>query len=120
MIHTIANDSSEHIVDVIIDDSKFHFSEDIKLKTLAPKFGYNSSYLGKIFAKKMGIGFNDYLHKTRTDRAKELLLDQRYKVYEVSRMIGYKNVDYFHLKFKHFCGCTPNEFRIENHMEPDV
>ncbi len=119
MIGAISNASSENIVDDIMDYIKYHYDEDIKLKTLAPKFGYNSSYLGKIFAKKMGIGFNDYLHKTRTDNAKNLLLDQRYKVYEVSQMVGYKNVDYFHLKFKHFCGCTPNEFRIQNHIDVD-
>jgi two-component system, response regulator YesN len=119
MIMTISNMSSEHIVDDILDYIRFHYDEDIKLKTLAPKFGYNSSYLGKIFAKKIGLGFNDYLHKTRTDKARELLLDQRYKVYEVSQMIGYKNVDYFHLKFKHFCGCTPNEYRIAHHIEPE-
>ena len=67
----------------------------------------------------MGIGFNDYLHKTRTDVAKELLLDEKYKVYEISQMIGYKNVDYFHLKFKQFCEATPNEYRIDNHIQND-
>ncbi len=118
MIQQISDFNSDGIVDEIVEYIKYHYTEDIKLKTLAPKFGYNSSYLGKIFSKKHGISFNDYLHQVRTEKAKKLLLDKKYKVYEVSDMIGYKNVDYFHLKFKQFIGCTPNEYRIENNIEP--
>jgi len=116
MVNTISSVGSDNIVDEIIDYIKYHYEEDIKLKTLAPKFGYNSSYLGKIFTRKIGTGFNDYLHKTRTDVAKHLLLNKKYKVYEVSQIVGYKNVDYFHLKFKQFCSCTPNEYRIEHNV----
>lgn len=119
MIGAISNFSSEHIVDDIIDYIKHHYSEDIKLKILAPKFGYNGSYLGKIFNKNVGMSFNDYLHSIRTEKAKGLLLDERYKVYEVSQKVGYKNVDYFHLKFKNYNGCTPNEFRSKRNIHVD-
>lgn len=119
MINTISNFSSDSILDEIIEYINYHYKEDIKLKTLAPKFGYNSSYLGKIFSKKMKISFNDYLHSTRTEKGKELLLNKEYKVYEVSRMVGYKNVDYFHLKFKQYMDCTPNEFRQAHSIYED-
>ena len=119
LIQIIGGYSSETIVDEILEFMKYHYSEDIKLKTIAPKFGYNSSYLGKIFSKKLEIGFNDYLHKIRTEKAKQLLLNKKYKVYEISSLVGYKNVDYFHLKFKQFEGCTPNEYRAENNIDVD-
>lgn len=117
LIQIIGGFSNENIVDEIVEFIKYHYDEDIKLKNLAPKFGYNSSYLGKIFSKKAGIGFNDYLHKIRTEKAKVLLLDDRYKVYEISSLVGYKNVDYFHLKFKQFESCTPNEYRSYHHID---
>lgn len=119
LIKLIGNSNSDSIVDEIIDYITYNYSKDIKLKTLAPKFGYNSSYLGKIFHKKVGMSFNDYLHKIRTDNAKTLLLDANYKVYEISTLVGYKNVDYFHLKFRFHVGCTPNEYRIQYNIDVD-
>lgn len=119
LIKLIGNSNSDSIVDEIIDYITYNYSKDIKLKTLAPKFGYNSSYLGKIFHKKVEMSFNDYLHKTRTEKAKSLLLDANYKVYEISSLVGYKNVDYFHLKFRLHVGCTPNEYRIQYNVFVD-
>jgi two-component system response regulator YesN len=109
--------SSEGILDGIIEYIKHNYHEDIKLKILAPKFGYNSSYLGKIFAKKMEISFNDYLHKVRIDEAKRLLLQSTYKIYEIATLLGYKNVDYFHLRFKQFEQTTPNDYRSSHHID---
>jgi two-component system response regulator YesN len=111
MIECITTNQSENIIDEITEYIERHYAQDIKLKSLAPKFGYNSSYLGKIFSKQSGKSFNDYLHYIRTQKAKELLEKNEYKVYEVAEIVGYKNVDYFHLKFKSFVGVTPNEYR---------
>jgi len=120
LIQIIGGFTNESIVDEIVEYIKYHYDEDIKLKNLAPKFGYNSSYLGKIFSKKIGVGFNDYLHKIRTEKARTLLLDQKYKIYEISSLVGYKNVDYFHLKFKQYEECTPNEYRLKHHVGIDA
>lgn len=109
--------SSDGILDGIIDYIHHNYSDDIKLKKLAPKFGYNSSYLGKIFAKKMGTSFNDYLHQVRIEEAKKMLLNSTYRIYEIATLLGYKNVDYFHLRFKQFENTTPNEYRISHHIQ---
>lgn len=111
MIAAISLFDSDSIVDEVVSYISHNYHKNIKLKTLAPKFGYNSSYLGKVFSKKMGISFNDYLHQIRIDKAKDLIQDDKYKVYEISEMVGYKNVDYFHQKFRQNTGCTPIEFR---------
>lgn len=109
--------SSDGVLDGIIEYIAHNYQDDIKLKKLAPKFGYNSSYLGKIFAKKMDISFNDFLHKVRIEEAKKLLLNSTYRIYEIATLLGYKNVDYFHLRFKQFENTTPNEYRLSHHIE---
>ena len=43
--------------------------------------------------------------------AKRLLQDNNYKIYEISKMIGYQDVKYFNRLFKKECGLTPDEFR---------
>ncbi|CAM3669817.1 response regulator transcription factor [Cohnella lubricantis] len=87
-----------------------NYAENLKLESLADVFGYNSSYLGKLFKSKMGESFNTYLDKVRIDRAKELL-EQGMKVYQVAERVGYSNVDYFHGKFRKYVGVAPSAYR---------
>ena len=78
---------------------------------MAPLFGYNSSYLGKLFAQKTGVSFNTYLDTLRVRRATKLLDETNLKVYEIASQVGYKNVDYFHQKFKKQMNMSPAEYR---------
>ncbi|MDD6812724.1 MAG: response regulator [Lachnospiraceae bacterium] len=106
--------------DTILDDVLFYidhnFKSNIKLETIAPLFGYNSAYLGKIFNKTVGESFNSYVDHRRIEHSKQLLLENKLKVYEIAEQVGYKNVDYFHKKFKKYVGESPAEFRKQ--MEP--
>ena len=38
-------------------------------------------------------------------------MDNKLKVYEIAERVGYKNVDYFHKKFKKYVGVSPAEYR---------
>lgn len=101
--------------DTILDDVLFYidhnFKNNIKLETIAPLFGYNSAYLGKIFNKTVGESFNTYLDHKRIEYSKQLLMENKLKVYEIAEQAGYRNVDYFHKKFKKYVGVSPAEFR---------
>ncbi|NRF95305.1 response regulator transcription factor [Paenibacillus frigoriresistens] len=100
------NDSFQPILDFI----SAHYREDIKLEFLAQLFNYNSSYLGKLFKSQTGLSFNAYLDDIRMQEAKRLLINGS-KVYEVAEIVGYANVDYFHLKFKKSVGVSPSSYR---------
>lgn len=117
IIRTIGNPSSEGVMDDIIHYIEHNYMDNIKLETIAPLFGYNSSYLGKIFNKKAGEGFNVFVDKVRIRHSKEFLLNSNLKVYEISEQVGYKNVDYFHTKFKKYVNMSPAEFRKKNKKE---
>lgn len=114
IMNAIGNSSSDSIIDDIVYYINHNFSDNIKLDTIAPLFGYNSSYLGKIFNKKMRESFNSYIDQVRIRHSKELLLERNLKVYETAERVGYKNVDYFHKKFKKYVGESPAEFRKNN------
>lgn len=101
--------------DTVLADVLFYidhnFQRNIKLETIAPLFGYNSAYLGKIFTKSVGESFNTYVDHRRIEHSKKLLLENHLKVYEIAEQTGYRNVDYFHKKFKKYVGMSPAEFR---------
>jgi two-component system response regulator YesN len=111
IMNATGNSSRDSIIDDIIYYIDHNYQNNIKLESIAPLFGYNSAYLGKIFSKTVGINFNSYVDYIRINHSKELLLQNKLKVYEISEVIGYKNVDYFHKKFKKYVGVSPAEFR---------
>ena len=110
----IGYSSRDSIIDDVIYYIDHNYPTNITLENIAPLFGYNSSYLGKIFNRKMGMNFNAYLDHVRTEKAKTILTTSKAQVYKVAEMVGYKNVDYFHIKFKKHTGCSPAEYRKQN------
>ena len=111
IMQSIGSPSSSSVMDDIIHYIEHNYMENIKLETIAPLFGYNSSYLGKIFTKKVGIGFNVFVDQIRINHSKELLTGTDLKVYEIAEKVGYSNVDYFHTKFKKYVNLSPAEYR---------
>lgn len=103
--------SGETVVDEVLYYIHHNYSENLKLETIAPLFGYNSSYLGKVFSKKMNLSFNSYVDQIRIEEAKRLLKEDQLKVYAIAQQVGYNNVDYFHKKFKKYVGTSPAEYR---------
>lgn len=111
MIDAIGNPARDTVIFDVLFYIDHNFRDNIKLETIAALFGYNSAYLGKIFSKVVGENFNSYIDHKRIEYAKELLLTDNWKVYEIAKQAGYKNVDYFHKKFKKYVGQSPAEFR---------
>lgn len=116
---SIGTSSRDSILDDIIFYIDHNFQSNIKLESIAPLFGYNSAYLGKIFSKAVGENFNNYVDHIRIEHAKKLILENKLKVYEISEQVGYKNVDYFHKKFKKYVGISPAEYR-KNNASPEA
>lgn len=96
-----------------------NYEKDLKLETIAKLFNYNSAYLGKIFRKEIGESFNNVLDTIRITNAKRLLAQTDYKVYQISEMVGYANIDYFYLKFKKYVGISPKEYK-KNLSNPET
>lgn len=110
-MNAIGNNSSDSVFDDILYYINNNYADCLKLETIAPLFGYNSSYLGKLFTQRTGKPFNSYLDEIRIKHAMEYLLSSDRKIYEVASLTGYKNVNYFHQKFKRIAGCSPAEYR---------
>ena len=107
----ISINSNNSSVKRIVKYVETNYYKDLKLETLAEIFNYNSAYLGKIFKSYTGESFNTYLDKLRIEEGKKLLVEKNLKVYEVSKLIGYKNIDYFHSKFKKYVGMSPLNYK---------
>ena len=86
---------------------------DANLDDAAAMVFMSASYVSRYFKQKTGMNFTDYVMKERMSLASELLLNLRYKIYDISAMVGYNNPFNFTRSFKKFYSITPKDFRFE-------
>jgi len=109
-INTKKVQNNSRVVEQMIEYAKQNYQNDISLKTLSKHIYLTPNYLNMIFTNQMGMTYKNYLTKFRIDKAKELLSENKYMVYEISEMVGYKNLDYFRKLFKEHTGSNPSDF----------
>lgn len=112
IIENLSNIFGKSIISRVLEYLECNYYKDLKIKEVAKVFGYSSCYFGKIFRKYTGENFNTYLDKIRINKAKELLL-HGIKVIEIGERVGYKDIDYFIMKFKKYTGKTPKTYKEE-------
>ena len=92
-----------------------HYEEDITLQHIADKFFLSREHLSRKFKQEYGQTITDYVTEVRMKKAKELLSNPTYKIYEVAYLVGYHDEKYFSKVFKKIVNVTPNEFRSCSH-----
>ena len=77
----------------------------------ADSFGFNKDYFGRLFKSKLGMTFVEFYNRFRMHYAERLLLSGRYKVRDVSEILGFSSVDYFTTVFKKLTGKKPSDLK---------
>lgn len=87
-----------------------HYGEDFTLDDIADKVFLTRNYLSQLFKDVTGENYNSYITRIRMEKAKEMMLSGKFKLYEISQMVGYKNNAYFSQQFKKYTGKSPSEY----------
>mgnify|MGYP001171406557 CR=1 FL=1 len=87
------------------------YAESLTLQSVASAVHVTPVWLSKLFRKELNQTFLEYLTEIRIKKAKEMLCDVKYKIYQISYQVGYKDPVHFSKLFKKQVGCTPKEFR---------
>lgn len=81
------------------------------LDDLAAELGYSKCHFIRRFKRATGISPWYYILHLKIDKAKELLLDPKYSIAEVARMVGFDDPNYFSRVFNKIAGISPRAFR---------
>ena len=90
---------------------KNYANELLSVKDISEHVALSTSYLCTFFKNETGQTLNQYLTEYRMEKSKQLLDNPRYKIAEISSMVGYNDGNYFGKSFKKYTGLTPSEYR---------
>lgn len=89
-----------------------HLEENLSLNILSEVASLAPAYVSTLFGEVMKESFTDYVTRVRLDKAAAMLRgNTELSVTEIACQVGYKNVQYFHNKFKQKYGVTPVQYR---------
>ncbi|GAB2667595.1 helix-turn-helix domain-containing protein [Vibrio panuliri] len=103
-------------IDIDISPALFYVSEniqkEIREEAAAALCHYSVTYFSKVFSKKVGMCFRDYVTHQRIDMAKRMLAaSSDTKIAYIAYSCGYQDVSYFSRIFKKKTGTTPGAYR---------
>lgn len=85
------------------------------LEQVADVFGYNYTYLSRLFKKMAGMSMNKYIAEKKMNMAKRLLKENPgMRIEEICELCGYSDCRYFGRVFKNQFGVTPSEYRCSD------
>ena len=101
------NIEDDTTIQVIHRYIKYNYQEGITIAGLSAMFGFERSYLYRLFKQRYGIGPKDYLTKVRMNKAR-WILSRGYSVAECASMVGYPDPFTFSKAYKKFYGVPPS------------
>lgn len=85
---------------------RYHYMEDISVESISSAFGFERSYLFRIFKKRYEIGLKEHITTVRMQHAKAFL-SQGMRVSETARLVGYADEFNFSRAYKKFYNKSP-------------
>ena len=110
LIYYLFNEKKENssIPEKIRQYIDFNYMENISVITISNYFGYERSYLYRIFKNHFGVGIKEYIIKTRMEHA-QILLKKGYSVGNTSLAVGYNDQTNFSKAYKKHFGMPPKK-----------
>jgi len=108
---SMAQDSSNHLAEKVMDHIASHYSEDLSLDIIAKFLGYHANYISQVFKQASGTTPMRYLYQYRVDRAKDLIRFSDFGFKEITKMTGFKTVQHFSRCFQEIMGMSPGQWR---------
>lgn len=88
-----------------------HYTEDISIKNLSERFGYDEAYFCRRFKEATGSSATKYIRYLRLEDAQYLLRTSTDSIRNIALKCGFSDICYFSNCFKRQFGVSPKEFQ---------
>ena len=112
----VDEDDTTRDLSKILEWIRAHYRQFISVAEISEEFNYNKEYLSRLFKRKIGVGLQEYIHRQKIAKAKELLLSpESDSVQDIAYFIGFRDCKYFMRLFKRYEQMTPTQYRNAYH-----
>ena len=87
-----------------------NYSQPITMRSIADLLIMHENYISRMYKSIRGITVMRHLRDVRIDKAKKLLLSDKYTVEQISKMVGFSNYKHFIEIFKKVERITPGKY----------
>ncbi|MDO4572264.1 MAG: helix-turn-helix domain-containing protein [Clostridia bacterium] len=88
-----------------------HCSEKLSLEQVARHVYLSPNYFSKVFKEELGENFSSHLNRLRIEQSKQLLLDRKLSLTQISSALGFVDQSYFTKIFRKYTGMPPRDYR---------
>lgn len=111
LVFSKKNEYSLKSIQKAMDYIEKNYLNSITLEKVSNYVHLSPTYFSRLFKSATGKNFVEYITYLRIEKAKELLMDLNYTVYQIALEVGYSNSHYFSRVFKSIVGKTPSDYR---------
>ena len=100
-----------------IENNKRYLDAGFNLEILASETKMSTTKVSGIINNNSNFNFSDYINQFRINKAKKILLDNKYTDYNIEAIgfeCGFNSKSTFYTAFKKFTSLTPSEFKKQN------
>jgi len=105
-----------HKIKEIIGYIQDHYMQPLTNAKIAEIFGYNPTYLGRIFKAQTGTTLHEFIAELRLNAAMGLLCDTALPIGQICKQVGIPDNYHFSKYFKEKVGKTPSQYRKERYI----
>ena len=117
MLAAWQTEHSDNTVNHIKKVIHMRFSQALTVQEIAQQVFLSVPYACTLFKQETGETINEYLTRYRMKKACELLMDRRYKLYQIGAAVGYADAAYFTRIFRKYIGQSPNAYRKSRRID---
>ena len=104
--------ANENIITKVFTYIKNNYNKQISIEEISELFNFNTSYLIKLFRKRLGVTPMQYVIHLRIEEAKRLMFEKHDLSFkQISELCGYDDAHYFSRLFKKETGRNPSDYR---------
>jgi AraC-like DNA-binding protein len=96
---------ARNIIEDNYDDETFGCSE------FCYALRMSRSHIHRKLAEEVGLSISDFIKHIRLAKAKDLLVQTNYPIYEIANKVGYSDANYFSRSFSKAYGVSPSVCR---------
>jgi len=91
--------------------AELHIGDKISLMDVARHVALSPDHFSRLFRRKAGVSFGEYMNRCRVANAQRLLGESTQRVGEISFACGFDSVPHFNRVFRRVTGTSPTVYR---------